>query len=106
EDEDTDVVYEIVERNLSNVISDTPNFNMSPIDKNFNAETVQYDDNTANVDILEGRIKIYGNLSEKYFSDNSDIYVVFESEKGDEIVYEAFTISTGESLYGYSLYID
>ncbi len=106
EDEDTDVVYEIVERNLSNVISDTPNFNMSPIDKNFNAETVQYDDNTANVDILEGRIKIYGNLSEKYFSDNSDIYVVFESEKGDEIVYEAFPISTGESLYGYSLYID
>lgn len=105
-DENSDVVYEIVERNLSNVISDTPNFNMTSIDKDFNAETVQYDNNTANVVVLDGRIKIYGNLSEEYFSDNSDIYVVFESEKGDKIVYEAFPISTGISLYGYSLYVD
>lgn len=104
-DEDTDVVYEIVERNLENVISDTPNFDMSPVEKSFEVTVEESDKNTSSIDTLDGRLKIYGELSPEYFEYNSDIYVVFEGENGN-LVYEAFPISTSGSQCGYSLYVN
>lgn len=103
--ENTDVVVEIVERNLSTIISDTPNFNMPQTNVTLNPSIEQFDENTVNVDTLDGRLKIYGELSQEYFENESDIYVVFESQE-KQLVYEAFPISASESQCGYSLYVD
>lgn len=102
---DTDIVVEIVERNLSTIIDDTPNFNMPESDKTFSPVIEEDGENTVHVDTLEGRLKIYGELSSKYFENDSDIYVVFEGGETD-LVYEAFPISATGNDWGYSLYVD
>lgn len=103
--EETDVIVEIVERNLTTIISDTPNFNMLPADLTLEATVEEHGENTMNVETPEGRLRIYGELSPDYFETESDIYVVFDGEEG-QLVYDAFPISEEESQWGYSLYVD
>lgn len=104
-EDNTDVVYEIVERNIKNVISDAPNFNMPQTEINPAAVLEESSENTCEVEILDGRLKIHGKLSSEYFEYNSDIYIVFEGNN-KSYAYEAFPVSDEYSEYGYSLYVD
>lgn len=111
-DSDTDVVYEIVERNLGNIVNSAPVMEAVECDAP-KAETIGISDrNVFKADITDSYIKIYGVLDERYFTDDSRIFLTLSSNDGDKS-YEAFPICEtallnldAESDYGYSAIIN
>ena len=110
EDSDTDVVYEIVERNIEMIVGSAPVMEAEETEAPV-CENVSAGKNTINVDKTSSFVKIYGILDEKYFDDQSRIFVTCSGE--EEHTYEAFPICETELMkaqkdsdYGYSLILD
>ena len=106
---DTDMVYEIVERNLNRVIGTAP-YVFAPRRNNINDVS---DGGTTPISkySVEGYgIRVYGVLDDDIDLSNSRIYI--ELSKGDEVItYEAFPIVESKLLgtdkkNGYSLFIN
>ena len=105
----TDVVYEIVERNLGNIVKSAPVMEAMECDAP-KADVIGISDrNLFNADVTDSYIKIYGVLDERYFTDDSRIFVTLSSETESKS-YEAFPICETELLglddesdYGYSM---
>ena len=107
--ENTDVVYEIVERNLHRIIATAP-FMYAPIRDNVNGTT-----NSGNVLKSDFKdegyaIRLYGALDESTDMKNSRIYIELTGENG-KITYEAFPIFESkllelEGTKGYSMFIN
>lgn len=109
--ENTDMVYEIVERNLNRVIKTAPflyapiRHNISSSEKNFGGEVLE------SKYFIEGYgIKICGALDESTQMKDSRIYVELKNNS-NTIVYEAFPILENKLLNingskGYSMYIN
>lgn len=104
----TDVIYEIVERNLGKIVESAPIMEAVRCDAPVVGGTV-VGDNTIRVDKTQSLTRIYGILDEKYFDDSSRIFVTF-SDSGESYTYEAFPICETELLsldkpsdYGFSL---
>ena len=107
------VIYEIVQRNIENIISYAPvmkakeytinNMNIEKID-------VSCDSHVRNMD--SGLVNIYGTVDSEYLEDNSKIYINITTEN-NQSVYRCFNIYE-KSLYGtdecqdngYSVYVD
>ncbi len=109
QDSDTDVIYEIVERNLGNITKSAPLMEAVECDKPKVSKTEKSKKNTIKTDKTDSFIRIYGLLDEKYFNDDSRIFVTFTS-KDDTHTYSAFPICETdllqldeESDYGYSM---
>lgn len=105
----TDVVYEIVERNLGNIVKSAPVMEAMECDAP-KADVIGISDrNLFNADVTDSYIKIYGVLDERYFTDDSRIFVILSSETESKS-YEAFPVCETELLglddesdYGYSM---
>ena len=110
---DTDItILEIVERNLENITEKAPFMPAPARNLDISAAVEPSSENSCFISEKNGLVKIYGRLDEKYFSDNSDIYITLENENS-VLCFEAFPIYESELLndenqsdYGYSLYID
>lgn len=108
----TDVIYEIVERNLGNIVNSAPVMEAVECEAPM-AETIGISDkNVFKADITDSYIKIYGVLDERYFTDDSRIFLTLSSDDGDRS-YEAFPICETallsldeESDYGYSIILN
>lgn len=110
EDSNTDVVYEIVERNVEMIVDSAPVMEAEETEVP-ESEKISAGKNTINVDKTQSFVKIYGVLDEKYFDDQSRIFVTCSGK--EEHTYEAFPICETELLkldknsdYGYSLILD
>lgn len=111
--DDMDItILEIVERNLEDITEKTPVMPAPARSLDISAVIDKSTENSCFISEKNNLLKIYGRLDEKYFSDNSDIYITLENENS-VLCYEAFPIYESELLndknqydYGYSLYID
>lgn len=104
----TDVIYEIVERNLGKIVESAPIMEAVRCDAPMAGEAV-VGDNTIRVDKTQSFTRIYGILDKKYFDDSSRIFVTC-SDGATSYTYEAFPICETELLsldepsdYGFSL---
>lgn len=106
------VILEIVERNLANISKDSPIMNAVSRDMDVSASIEESDKNICEVSDKGRNIRIYGILDEKYFADNSNIYITLETD-GAVYAYEAFPVyeselledPDGENDYAFSLRI-
>lgn len=90
-----DVVYEIVERNLGKIVESAPIMEALETQPP-QITSVEGGNNIIKADITMSYVKIYGVLDEKYFDDDSRIFVTC---KGSESrTYEAFPICESELL--------
>ncbi len=108
--ENTDVIYEIVERNLGNIVKSAPVMSAEECEMPTVTEIVTDTTNRFYADKTDSYIKIYGILNEKYFDTDSQIKICLTSENFSK-TFNAFPIceyelmNTGNSDYGYSLMI-
>ncbi len=112
ENETNLTIIEIVERNLDNLTEKAPIMKapLRSIDISASIDTSK--ENSCFTLEKNNLLKIYGKLDEKYFENNSDIYITLEND-GTVLCFEAFPIYEAELLedteqydYGYSLYIN
>lgn len=111
--DDMDItILEIVERNLENITEKAPVMPAPARNLDISAVIDKSTENSCFISEKNNLLKIYGRLDEKYFSDNSDIYITLENENS-VLCFEAFPVYESELLndenqydYGYSLYID
>lgn len=111
ENSNTDVVYEIVERNLGKIVEEAPVMGADECEKPIFNKEESSKDNIIKVDRTDSFIKIYGMADKKYFEDDSRVFILL-SNSNNEICYEAFPICETELLkldtesdYGYSALI-
>lgn len=109
---DTDVVYEIVERNLGDIVKSAPLMEAEKCEQPKYNSIQKSLKNVFAADNTDSYVKIYGILDEKYFTDESRIFITLKSDS-ETLTYEAFPICETELLgceqesdYGYSLMID
>lgn len=108
----TDVVYEIAERNLGNIVKSAPIMEASECEVPVADVIDNSGENIIKIDKTASYIKIYGVLDEKYFDEDSRIFITLKSDKYNKS-YEAFPICETELLeldkesdYGFSLLIN
>lgn len=95
--ENTDMIYEIVERNLCNLIKTAP-FMMSPQRADIEASKVVESDKNYMLASDEGyAYRIYGTIDESMVSEDTRVYVKLESED-NEYIFEAFPVYEEELL--------
>lgn len=107
------VILEIVERNLKNITSAAPIMDAPARALDFSASVDESDNNICEISDKKRKLRIYGVLDERYFADDSDIFVTLETD-GAVYGYEAFPIyeaellgdEDGDSDYGFSLTAD
>lgn len=106
------VILEIVERNLPNLTASAPLMNAPSRTLDVSASIDTSDENICDISAQGKKIKLCGRLDEKYFKDDSDIYITLETD-GAVYAYEAFPIyesdvlgDTTQSDFGFSLTID
>ena len=108
------VIYEMVQRNLENIISFAPVMPAKIQDFVFaNCEDAEGKSEAFMREKSETLIHIYGTVNEEYIEDDSRIYVKLRCESGAEFIFRCFNIYE-KDLYedsicrdnGYSVYID
>ncbi len=107
-----DVIYEVVERNLTTVTDNAPMI-YAPEVEQVSGNTIKSDEKNIIESKKEGNgIRIYGLLDESLIGDKSRIYISIK-DKGNESFYEAFPICETELLglseksdYGFSALIE
>ncbi len=107
-----DVVWETVERNISDIVNSAPMIYALQCEAPEAAVDSSSDNNIIQSEITETSISLYGVLDSQYFEPDSDIYVVISNDI-NQYCYEAFPICESEKLgadsdsdYGFSLTID
>lgn len=105
-------ILEIVERNLPDITEKIPLMPAPSRNIDISASIEESDKNSCFISENNNLIKIYGKLDEKYFNDNSEIYITLENNS-NILCFEAFPICDSSLLaedelcdYGYSLYIN
>lgn len=106
------VVLEIVERNIPTITDSAPIMAAPVRAMNISASLEPSEENSCFTEDSYGMLNVYGKLDEKYFDNESDIYITLEGESG-VYCFEAFPIYEAELMnddfqsdFGYSLYID
>lgn len=105
----TDVIYEIVERNLGNIVSSAPLMEAVRCNAPNDYEVSKSNNDIIKIDTTDSYIKIYGEIDSSRFDDDSRILITLTSNN-DSFTYEAFPIFEKELLncdydsdYGFSL---
>ena len=108
--ENTDVIYEIVERNLGNIVKSAPIMSAEECEMPTITKTISDNTNRFYANTTDSYIKICGTLSEKYFDTDSEIKICLTAENFSK-TFNAFPICEYELMniensdYGYSLMI-
>ena len=113
ENSDTDVVFEIVERNLGNIVKSAPVMTAISCEKPQSTLTEKSEKNVFSYEKTPSYVRIYGTLDKKYFDDNSKIFITLtkENSHGEEKTFQAFPVCEKDLLecddsdYGYSLFL-
>lgn len=107
-----DIVWETVERNISDIAATAPLIYALECEVPENVEELTSGNNIVQSEATDTSVSLYGILDSKYFETDSNIYIVISNDNG-EYCYEAFPICETEKLgidtdsdYGFSLTID
>ena len=95
-----DVVWQIVERNIPNILTTAPRVDAVPAEPAASERVVNSADNTIEVDdSVEGSLKLCGTVDRILLSDECNLYLVLRSDS-TTLCYEAFPIYEAETLGG------